>query len=78
MPVLKMIMNYITGISVYLWRTERSYMAQYRFGILPIATETGRWTGINEQLRICKVCNSGKIENEIHLLFECTRYNDLR
>ena len=58
-------------ILLNLDRKDRAYMAQLRLGILPIALETGRWAGIKENLRICKLCNSGKVENETNLLFVC-------
>jgi len=61
-----------------LAKNERSIMAQYRCGILPIRIETGRY--VNEQLddRICTICHSGQIESEKHFLLECCAYDELR
>ena len=33
-----------------------------------------RYTGIPIHVRICKVCNTGSIENEQHFLLECPAY----
>ena len=52
-------------------------LAQFRCGILPLEIEFGRYR--NEELsnRICRLCSSA-IEDEIHFLCECPKYNDLR
>ena len=50
----------------------------YIAGILPLFIETGRFYNIKLEHRICTLCNMNKIENEIHFLFECVLYNDLR
>ena len=57
---------------------ERSYIVQLRFGILPIAIETGRYRSTPENERLCLICNTGTIEDESHFLFECTAYNCIR
>ena len=61
-----------------LSRRQRSILAQYRIGILPLRVETGRYIGEKPEERICKICQSGQIEDEMHFLFNCTLYNDLR
>ena len=38
--------------------------------------ETGRWTNIPRENRLCTACN--KLEDEFHLLFECQLYNSIR
>ena len=42
--------------------------------------ETGRFTipKTPEDLRICDHCNQNSVENELHILFQCDQYNDLR
>ena len=57
---------------------ERSYMAQLRLGILPIAVETGRYRGIPINERLCELCNRDCIEDENHILFTCPIYDRLR
>ena len=54
---------------------ERSYLTQLRLGILPINIETGRYKSIPLERRICTLCNLDQIEDEIHILFYCNKYN---
>ena len=53
-------------------------LAQLRIGILPLHVETGRYSNTKLEDRICKICNTGHIENEYHFLFHCTYYDDER
>ena len=53
-------------------------LAQLRFGVLPLAIETGRYTGKSIELRVCVVCDSIEIENELHFICQCSRYDELR
>ena len=57
---------------------RRSYLAQLRLGILPLSIETGRFRGIPKNERCCLICNNNSIEDEIHFLFQCQGYNDIR
>ena len=57
---------------------ERSYLCQLRLGILPIAIETGRYKSIPLPSRLCEICNENVIEDEIHILFHCTKYEKER
>ena len=41
-----------------MYSKNRSMLAQLRFGILPIAMETGRYRGLSVENRICLCCNS--------------------
>ncbi len=59
-------------------RYEKSLLSQLRYGILPLRVETGRFVNEARCDRICKLCNSGAIEDQIHFLFHCDCYNDLR
>ena len=61
-------------------RKCRSYVAQFRCGILPLKIETGRFSTqyVPEQNRICSFCESNSIENEYHFVFDCSLYNELR
>ncbi len=58
-------------------RKERSLLAQFRLGILPLCVETGRYTRLPLEERVCFNCN-GIIEDEKHFLLDCPVYNDLR
>ena len=57
---------------------ERSYTAQLRFGILPLHIETGRFRAIDPENRLCSVCDTQQVEDEIHFLFHCPLYNQQR
>ena len=61
-----------------LSRKERSLFAQFRLGVLPLRLETGRYKAEKEDERICTLCNSGKVENEMHFLFHCKLYEKER
>ncbi len=50
-------------------RKHRSYLAQYRCGILPLSIETGRWGSIPLEGRICKMFDSLVVEDEYILFF---------
>ena len=61
-----------------LSKSKRSLLAQLRLGVLPLAIETGRYTGKSIELRVCVVCDSIEIENELHFICQCSRYDELR
>ena len=65
-------------LKINLTRTERSMLAQFRCGILPIRIETGRFR--NEALpdRRCIFCDLDEIEDESHFLLRCSLYTDER
>ena len=65
-------------VKINLKRRERSVLAQFRLGILPIRIETGRFIGEKVEDRLCRMCNQNQIENEIHFLFHYPLYNDIR
>ena len=58
---------------------ERKTLSKLRLGILPLRIETGRYLRpvLPEEQRLC-YCNSGEIESEIHVLFSCCMYANLR
>ncbi len=57
---------------------ERSMLAQLRMGILPLRIETGRYTNMKLSERFCQICNVVKIEDELHFIFTCTKYEQTR
>lgn len=61
-----------------LTKAERSHLAQFRCGILPIKIETGRYVGLNVNERLCNFCPDNVVEDETHFLLNCSKYNDLR
>ena len=61
-----------------LSRSERSFIAQLRAGVLPLKIETGRYVGIPVEERLCLCCPSQSVEDELHFVFECNLYNSIR
>ena len=61
-------------VRINLSSSERSVLAQIRFGILPLHIETGRFNNTKLEDRICNLCQQDKIEDECHFLFECDAY----
>ena len=58
-------------------RTARAYLARIRTGTLLLMVEVGRFRGVELEERICPVCGT-EVEDEIHFLFSCPHYNNLR
>ena len=61
-------------LSINLSRQERSHLAQFRCGVLPLRIETGRFVGQTVSERVCQMCSTGAVESEIHFLLQCTFY----
>ena len=58
-------------------RHTRSVTSQFRFGILPIRIETGRFKNIPKEERFCDNCQTEE-EDEWHFAIVCPLYNNLR
>ena len=56
----------------------RQCFAALRCGTAPLRIETGRYEGLNEDERLCQVCENNTIENEMHFLMLCPAYNNER
>ena len=39
--------------------------------------EMGRWHGVKREERVCKECNSGKVEGVCHWLSQCSAWDHL-
>ncbi len=65
-------------VQKFMSRKHRSYLAQFRCGILPLDIETGRWVNKPVESRLCQLCSNGDIEDETHVTFECTFYDNIR
>ena len=59
-------------------KRQRSLLAQFRTGILPLEVEVGRFRDTPLSDRKCKMCNLNNVENEYHLLLECPVYAEPR
>ena len=59
-------------------------MARFRVSAHNLRVETGRYTGVPWEGRTCDLCNSQEVQDEHHVVFECSsttairnRYSDL-
>jgi len=59
-------------------RHHRSALAKFRSGTAPIAIELGRHNGVQYHNRLCTLCKSNNIEDELHILVHCNFYEDIR
>ena len=66
---------YLTTITSY---NIRNVLAKFRLSSHSLAIETGRHNKIPLSDRICLICNSGEIEDECHIAFHCSLYNNER
>ncbi len=64
----------------FMNRKHRFYLAQYQCEILfwSIEIETGRWQNKPLEEIICKIYESGELENIFHFIFSCTLSNNIR
>ena len=53
---------------------NRQAISKLRTGNHRLAIETGRWTNIVRENRICTQCSQTKIEDEYHFLFDCYKH----
>ena len=65
-------------LKVDMDRYDKPLLSQYRYGILPLELETGRYKGIDRVHRVCTLCNDESVEDQIHFTFNCAAYNHLR
>ena len=61
-------------VSSLLPKSKRSLLSQFRCGVLPLATETGRYRQIPSNERYCTFCDENAIEDEIHFSCTCNFY----
>ncbi len=59
-------------------RYDKSLLSQFRYGILPLEIETGRYKNLKREQRLCTICNCGAIEDQIHFAFYCSAYEEIR
>ena len=53
-------------------------LSRFRLSSHNLAIETGRYSGIAREDRLCTLCNMRMAETEFHFLLVCTHYVDLR
>jgi hypothetical protein len=57
---------------------RRRRFTELRCGTHGLRIETGRWDRIAKELRYCRVCVCGPVEDELHVLLDCYPYRVLR
>ena len=67
--------NYVKYVNHKL---DRSIIAKLRCGILKLKVETGRFTNMPLADRICDLCDTGFVEDEIHFVCVCPKYMNER
>lgn len=58
--------------------SDRSTIAKFRTSAHKLMIETGRYTNIDYDNRLCTCCNMNCVEDEIHFLFHCPLYTQNR
>ena len=64
-------------VNVVTSRAHRSLLAKLRGGSAMLEIETGRYTGIPAEQRLCKLCNSD-VGDEAHFILTCPALQDSR
>lgn len=59
-------------------RDQRSAYIKLRCGVLPLEVETGRYRNTPLEERKCRLCAQDAVEDEIHFLMTCPKYDNLR
>ena len=62
----------------FLNERYRTVLTRWRLSSIDINIETGRYKHIPRHDRICNCCTSNEIEDENHVIFECSAYNEIR
>lgn len=53
-------------------------LACFRIGADTRAIESGAWQRKERSERKCLICNSDRVEDEVHFIYDCLAYDDLR
>ena len=56
----------------------RRALAGLQVGCLLLMVEIGHYTGVPFCQQMCRVCNCGEVEDQIHFLLTCPAFKDLR
>ena len=56
----------------------RILISKIRLSSHKLCIETGRYTGVIREDRICHKCNLGVIEDEYHFILQCPFYTNIR
>ena len=58
--------------------SERRVLTKLRISNHKVIIELGRYNQVSRDNRLCQVCGSNQIEDEIHFLFHCSKYSIIR
>ena len=61
-----------------LQRYHRPLLSQIRSGTLPIRIESGRFRNEPLEDRLCILCETNDVEDEIHFILFCSKYTGCR
>ncbi len=67
--------SYITNVDD---RFLRKYLSMIRLSCHPLKIETGRYRNIPQHMRLCTFCDLDEVEDEFHMIMNCTLYQNLR
>ena len=59
-------------------REQRRLLAKLRLGVLPLEIEKGRRSNLDRSDRLCKLCQTNEVEDEIHFLLKCPVFESTR
>ena len=57
---------------------NRNAITKIRFSSHNLALNTTKWYNLQEGMKICKNYEKKEIENEIHIIFSCNKYDNIR
>jgi hypothetical protein len=59
---------------------KANMLARCRLGSHHLKVETGTWqaSAVPYEQRLCDLCDMGAVQNEYHIVFKCTHYNEQR
>ena len=57
---------------------NRNAITKVRLSSHNFAINTTKWYNLQEDMKICKNCEKKEIENEIHIIFSCNKYDNIR
>ena len=57
---------------------QRENITKLRISVHQLNIERGRYTGLPPELRLCSQCHLKEVEDELHFLLVCPKYNNER
>ena len=66
------------SIDIIVWAVAKLRLGNYNLRWLRIENGRHSTPKLPEHLRICQCCSSNEVENEVHFLLSCNRYDAIR